>query len=181
MKRTRWKFMLLAIGLIALMAVPKVFADDKKTDGEILGILMAGDKNEIAAAKQAQSKSIRGPVMDFAKMLETDHTNNLSDLESLSAKDNIKPAGGTALRAKGAAMMASLMVKDGIDYENSYLEDMIKDHTEDLDMIDNDLMKDVQNPDLKAQLSKTRDVVSKHLDKAKTLLSNNKAAAAKTP
>jgi putative membrane protein len=177
-----WKMIILAIGLAAVFVVPKAAsADDKKTDGEIIGLMMAADKDEIAAAKQAQSKSIRTPVDDYAKMLEKEHTDDLNKWEALSTNTGIKPpaTAGTALRAKGTAMLAMLTLKNGIDYENGFLDAMIKDHTDDLSLIDNDLMKDVDNPQVKSQLSDTRTHVSAHLDKAKELQRNNNAQANK--
>jgi putative membrane protein len=161
----------IALAVMTNFSSPRVYADDQKTDGEIVGILMASDKNEIAVAQQAEGRNLSPEVMDFAKMLETEHQDDLNTLQTLSQKEGIQPpaTAGMVIRAKGAKNLAMLMPQNGKDYEKSFVNAMVQDHIEDLDLIDKDLMKDVHNPALKAQLADTRSHVAMHLDKAKQL------------
>jgi putative membrane protein len=109
--------------------------------------------------------------MDYAKMIETEHQADLDKYQALSEKAGITPpsTAGAVLRTKGAANLAMLMPRNGPGYDKAFVDAMVTDHSQDLDLIDRDLMKDAQNADLKAQLTETRSHVAMHLDKAREL------------
>ncbi|MBF0485137.1 MAG: DUF4142 domain-containing protein [Candidatus Omnitrophica bacterium] len=167
---TKLSVIVFAVGLISVMIAGTGFCQERRSDGEIMGLMMATDRNEIAAAQQAQSKKISVDVEAYAKMIQSEHTADLNKYMDLAAKLNINVPGttGTVSRAKGVKDRALLMTKNGTDYERGYLADMIKGHMETLDLIDQ-LSKDAQSPDLKAQLSSTKSSVQMHLDKARDL------------
>jgi putative membrane protein len=165
----KFNVVMLVLGLALVGG--KVFADDAKSDSEILGILMAGDRNEIASAQQAQGKDIAPEVMNYAKMIEQEHKADLDKLEALSKKIGVEPTLGAQAtqRVKGLKVLAMLTPVNGKDFEKKYIDAMVQDHTEDLNLIDTDLSKDVKNPELKAQIAETRSHIAMHLDKAKQL------------
>lgn len=142
------------------------------TDAEVLSFVAAVDVNEILAAAQAESKKISQPVMDYAKMLHTEHGDNMAKTLQLGQTINVTPSDTKnvdALKKKGAAELATLVPLDGKDFETAYLDAMIKGHTEVLAMIDNQLLKTAKNDALKAHLTETRGHVAMHLDQAKKL------------
>lgn len=150
--------------------------DDKAgTDAEALAWVMAVDNNEINAAQEAQKKKISQPVMDYAKMLEKEHSDNLQKTRDLSQSMNETPAETQAvedLKAKGNDMLSSLSPKDGMDFEKNYIDAMVKGHTEALSMLDNQLIPNAKSQDLKNHLTETRQHVAMHLDRAKELQGN---------
>ncbi len=142
------------------------------TDAEVLAFVNAVNVNEILAAAEAQKKKISGPVMDYAKMLHTEHGANMGKTNALALSINVTPSITKAVDAemrKGAGGLATLIPLDGKDFEAGYLDAMIKGHTEVLAMIDNQLMKTAKNDKLKAHLTETRGHVAMHLEQAKKL------------
>jgi putative membrane protein len=142
------------------------------TDAEVLSFVIAVDVNEILAASEAEKKKISQPVMDYAKMLHTEHGANMAKTMQLGKSINITPSDTKAvdaLKKKGAGELATLIPLDGKDFEASYLDAMIKGHTEVIAMIDNQLMKTAKNDALRAHLTETREHVAMHLDLAKKL------------
>jgi putative membrane protein len=142
------------------------------TDAEVLSFVNAVNVNEILAASVAKKKKINGPVMDYAKMLHTEHGANMAKTMKLGQTINVTPSDTKAvndLYMKGAGELATLVPMDGKEFESAYVDAMIKGHTEVLEMIDNQLMKIVKNDMLKAHLSETRGHVAMHLEQAKKL------------
>ena len=142
------------------------------TDAEVLAFVNAVNVNEILAASEAQKKKIGQPVMDYAKMLHTEHGANMAKTAQLGQSINVTPSITKAVDAvmkKGAGELATLIPMDGKDFETAYIDAMIKGHTEVLDMIDNQLMKIAKNDMLKAHLTETRGHVAMHLEQAKKL------------
>ncbi len=146
------------------------------TDAEVLAFVNAVNVNEILAASVAEKKKISGPVMDYAKMLHTEHGANMAKTMQLGMSINVVPSitkPVDAVTKKGAGELATLVSMDGKDFETAYLDAMIKGHTEVLAMIDNQLLKTAKNDALKSHLTETRGHVAMHLDKAKKLKDNH--------
>ncbi len=147
------------------------------SDGEVLGFLAAVNDNEIVAALEAGKKKLNPQVADYAKMLHKEHGKNLDDTLKLGQKINVTPMETAAvdkLRVKGAGELAALAPLDGEKFASAYIETMIKGHMEVLGMIDNQLLKNAENADLKKHLTETRGHVANHLEAAKKLQSGMK-------
>ncbi len=87
------------------------------------------------------------------------HKNGIRD--STKAVDDLK--------AKGASDLAMLAPLNGKDFEEAYVDAMVKNHTEVLAMIDNQLLKDAENEQLRKNLVATREEIASHLEQAKKL------------
>jgi len=155
----------------AMRSVPNT----EGTDAEVLAFVNAVNVNEILAASGAQKKKISGPVMDYAKMLHTEHGANMAKTAKLGQSINVTPSitkAVDALMQKGAGELATLIPLDGKDFETAYIDAMIKGHTEVLEMIDGQLLKTAKNDALKAHLTETRGHVAMHLEEAKKIKGN---------
>jgi len=142
------------------------------TDAEVLAFVNAINVNEILAAAAAQKKKLSGPVMDYAKMLHSEHGANMAKTAQLGLSIKVTPSITPAVDAvmkKGAGELATLIPMDGKDFETEYLNAMIKGHTEVLSMIDSKLLTTAKNDALKAHLTETRGHVAMHLEQAKKL------------
>lgn len=142
-------------------------ANQTADDSLALGLLGAVNEHEIAAAKQAESKGVSAPVMEFAKMMETQHGENQAKTESLGTlaeTDEVK-----AMKDKGAEELADLGQKSGKDYEKAYVDAMVKGHAEALSLIDTRLLTLASSEPVKSHMTQTRDHVAAHLEAAKKL------------
>ena len=141
-------------------------------DSLALGLLGTVNDNEIKAAQQAMSKKVSGPVMDYARMMEKEHTDNLVATRALGPlADN---ADVQAMKEKGARELADLGKKNGKDYETAYVDAMVKDHTEALALIDDRLLALSSAGPVRDHLTKTRGHVAMHLEAAQKLQAGNK-------
>ena len=63
----------------------------------------------------------------------------------------------------------ALKGKKGADFDRAYVDDEVKAHQQVLDTIDNQLLPNAQNPELKQLITSVRPVIAQHLDHAKQL------------
>lgn len=141
-------------------------------DSVALSTLSAVNKHEIAAAELAQSKTVDSATMDYAKMLQKDHTANLEKVESISQLTKTPIAQSEdvkALEQKTAAERDALAKLDGMAFQNAYLDAMIKGHADVLSKIDTKLLPGASDAAVQQHLRATRESVSRHHDKAKEL------------
>lgn len=141
-------------------------------DALALGLLSSVNKHEIAAAKQAESKKVSAPVMEYAKMMDTQHSENETKTEALGTLANTDEV--QAKKAKGEQELAELDKKSGKDYETAYVAAMVKGHTEALALIDARLIPLASSEPVKQHLAETREHVAMHLEAAKKLQSDAK-------
>ncbi|HYM85400.1 MAG TPA: DUF4142 domain-containing protein [Pseudoxanthomonas sp.] len=138
-------------------------------DALALGLLSAVDDHEIQAAQQAIAKPVTGAVLEYARMMEKQHTDNLVETKTIG------PVGDSpevqAMKDKGASELAELGKKSGKEYETAYVEAMVKDHTEALALIDGRMLSLASAGAVRDHVSKARDHVAKHLEEAQKLQS----------
>ncbi|HEY5971734.1 MAG TPA: DUF4142 domain-containing protein [Pseudoxanthomonas sp.] len=136
-------------------------------DSLALGLLGALDEHEIAAAQQAQSKQVSGPVLQYARMMEKDHGDNLAKTKALGTLASTPEV--QAMQEKAKSDLAELGMKSGKEYETAYVEAMVKGHTDALALIDGRLQSLASTGPVKDHLIATRDRVAMHLEEARKL------------
>jgi putative membrane protein len=137
------------------------------SQSDALGMLMAANEHEVAAADQAIAKKVTGDVLAFANMMKTDHGKNLAETGALGGTK--EGARITELRSKGDAELAALDAKSGTEYEQAYIDAMVKGHSDVLAMLDGTLIPAATDAAVKAHFDATRTAVAKHLEEAKKL------------
>lgn len=118
------------------------------------------------ASKNATDKSVK----DFGAMMAKDHSKANDELKSIATSKNI------ALPATvGQDMtddMNDLMKKTGKDFDKDYMNAMVKDHKDDIDMFQK-AADDSKDSDMKAFASKTLPTLQKHLNDAEAIVKSH--------
>ena len=167
----------LAFAFSLLLIAPLSFANADETkanqDPEIVAALVVLNNNEISAADLALSKSANKDVKKYAKFMKKAHSKNLTETMDIAKKQNITPVDdqkATDLKTHGQQEASDLNKLTTTDFDKAYMNDMVMDHQAALTMLD-ECIKEVSNPQLKAQLKATRTHVQRHLDAAKKVQS----------
>jgi putative membrane protein len=164
------KIALFLLGLFISILGPQM-AMAQTNDGETLGIVSVIDQNEIQAAQEADKKKINSDVRDYAQMLLKAHTDHLDEVTKLAQKQSVSITSDSAiindLRTKGAQDLTTLNPLDGEGFAKSYIELMIKGHTEALKILDERINS--SSGDVKSFLQETRMDIADHLKKAQDL------------
>jgi len=149
-----------------------MLATPVQSSADILGVVVTLNKNEIAAAREAKRKAVNPAVKRYANMLYTQHTKNLQKTINLSRKLGVTPATNNLtmmLQNKGQQEMATLASLNGRDFDRAYINDMVTDHTEALQLLDQILLKRSLGLLLTKHLKSTRDHIAMHLHKAERI------------
>jgi len=132
-----------------------------------LGLLSAVNEHEIAAARQAKEKKVGGAVLEFANLMEKEHSANQSQTLALGTPSD--SAEVKAMKDQGRAELDALGAKSGDDYRKAYVAAMIKGHQDALNLIDTKLLPAATGDAVKAHLRETREHVAMHLEQARKL------------
>lgn len=144
------------------------------TDGNIVAIFVAANDADIKNGQQAKSKSKSTQVKSFADRMIQDHSAAKKEAQDLAGRLNINAEDNDASRqlmSDTDAMRDSLGKMSGLAYDKNYIDDEVAIHEKVLGTLDNTLIPNAQNPDLKTLLTHARDIVQSHLEHAKSLQS----------
>lgn len=136
-------------------------------DSLALGLLGAINEHEIAAAKQAIGKSVSGDVLEYAQLMQKQHSENLAKTKTLGPLSDGPEI--QAQKSKGAKELSTLGATPALAYAKAYIDAMVKGHAEALDTIDRKLLPAATSPTVKQHLNETRGHVAMHLETAKAI------------
>jgi len=138
------------------------------SDAQIAAITDAANTAEIAQAKVAQVKSKDSGVKTFAAMMITHHGEAKQKQAKLKLKTE-ESGLSTAMHADADATLNALNADTGKDFDKTYIEAQIKGHQKVLDTINEKLLPNVKDANLKAYLEEIKPKVEAHLKQAKVL------------
>lgn len=118
------------------------------------------------AAKNATDKSVK----DFGSMLAKDHAKANKELKSLASSKNIAlPA---SIGDDKTDKMNDLMKKQGKDFDKAYMNMMVDDHKNDIDMYQK-VADDSKDAAMKDFAAKTLPTLKKHLNEAEAIVKSH--------
>jgi putative membrane protein len=139
------------------------------SDGEIAAVVQAADHGEIDQAREALRKAKSDRVKEFARHMITDHSAAERKLASVDAKASITPkesAASAQLKSGGEETLESLRSSSNEDFDKAYMDAQVRQHTEVLALLDDELIPHAQNTDLLKALREVRAKVAGHLKMA---------------
>jgi putative membrane protein len=155
-------------------------AAEGPTDPQIAAIVVAANQVDIDAAKVAKSKAKSADVKEFANTMIRDHEASNKQAKALVKKLKVKPEESEtskSLKAGGKENVAKLKKLKGAEFDKAYVEHEVAYHEKVLDAVNNTLIPNAQNPELKSLLEKTAPVLQAHLEHAKKLQGEHHASA----
>jgi putative membrane protein len=140
------------------------------SDEDIAAIIETINKSEVDAGKLARSKAQSGDVKSFAAMMVSDHSTALQQETSLASKEHLMPNTSNStcqsLTTDAQQEADSLQQKSGQDFDRAYIDAMVQGHQKALGMLDDTLIPNAKDAQLKAHLVAVRAHVEMHLRKA---------------
>ena len=134
-----------------------------------VGFAWAANSGEIEVAKLAETKATNADVKAFAKMLVTDHTKMLKDVNALASKNGLTPD-TTMDDVKDLMGHSRDELKDltekakGADWDKDFIDKMVDDHQKVLDKLQ-DAAKNTTDSTMTKALTEASGKVQEHLTK----------------
>ncbi len=158
--------MMLITGLISNSATAQ---NEALTDPEIASVAVVANQIDINAAKIAKEKSKDPSIIKFANTMITDHQSVINQAVALVKKLGVTPkdnAVSKKLNSDAAATKKMLMAKSGKDFNKAYIDNEVSYHKAVIDEVQNALIPQSKNAELKALLEKVLPILKTHLEHA---------------
>lgn len=153
------------------------------SQAEALALLNAVNDHEVKSAQMAKSKNVTGPVLEYANMMQAEHTANMTQTTALLDTHGGVPTDSDKLagqKAKAEAKRAQLDGLQGDAFAKGYIDAMVTDHAEALGMLDS-MLPAATDDAVRAHLTTTRQHVQQHHDRAREIQSQLGGAAGASP
>jgi putative membrane protein len=138
------------------------------SDAEKAFIIKAaqGGMAEVALGSLAAQQGTDPGVKSFGTRMTNDHGKANDELKTLATNKGLTLP--TDLDAEHKAKHDELSKKSGKDFDQAYMDDMVKDHEKDVAEFEKESTA-ARDPDLKAWVSKTLPTLQDHLKQAKEI------------
>jgi putative membrane protein len=144
-------------------------------DGEILQVVLTANTGEIEQGELASETAQDAAVVTFAETMVTDHTAALDDGEALATDANIEPtesALSASLEAESDAIIATLESTPEEGFDLAYMQAQVMVHQKVLDLLNDELIPQAEDPDLSTYLEDVKAHVEEHLESAQGIVSD---------
>jgi len=159
-----------AIGLLSAASVATWAGEAGPTDPQIAAIVVTANQVDIDAGKLAQTQASAKDVKDFAQRMITDHSSVNKSAPELVTRLTVTPEPNDpskSLQKGGDDNLAALKKLTGAAFDKAYIDHEVVYHQAVLDAVDQTLIPNAKNAELKALLVKTRPAFVAHLAHAK--------------
>ncbi|HEV8244293.1 MAG TPA: DUF4142 domain-containing protein [Polyangiaceae bacterium] len=142
------------------------------SDPQIAAISDVANNAEVEQAKIARRKSSDPRVRNFADMMIAHHGKAKQDQALVELRFDLTPAPSATSRQLGtdaANTLTLLRDADATDFDRVYIDSQVDAHQKVLDTLDQDLIPNVRNEELKTLLQGIRPTVAMHLRRAREI------------
>ena len=165
------KTILLTFGLSVFFALG-VLSAQSINDAQIASIVVTANQVDIDAGNLAAARSSSDAVKKFAQSMVADHTGVNKAAVDLATRLKVTPQDNPtsqSLKTDGEKHAARLKALSGTAFDKAYLDREVAYHQQVLDAVDQVLIPNAANAELKALLVKVRPAFVAHLAHAKHL------------
>jgi len=146
-------------------ATPAALQTDQETT-DFLVQAANGGMAEVETGKLAQTKATHADVKRFASMMVMDHTDANGKVKAFAAARNVTlPATVSEEKKDNATKLAE---KTGKDFDKDYMDMMVKDHKETIDLFEKGYDKS-KDAEVKTFINNTLPKLKQHLDSAQAI------------
>lgn len=144
----------------------------KLTDPEIASIAVTADQIDIDYSAIAKEKSKNKDVLEFAATMAKDHGSVNAKAIALAKKLGVTPQDNPttqSLLAQAATTKEMLNSKSGSDFDKAYVDNEVAYHKAAIGVVENSLIPDGTNPELKSLLESALPIFKGHLEHAEMI------------
>lgn len=148
------------------------------TDPQIAAIAVAANTHDIENAELALEKSENEEIRELAERMVTDHTAVNEQATELVTRLGVTPEENETSRElirSGEEVRQRLSGLEGAEFDRAYIEHELAYHQQVLDALDQLLIPNAQNSELRSLLEQVRGAVAAHLEHAQQVQSTLEA------
>lgn len=144
------------------------------TDPEIASVAVTANQIDVSYGKIALKKSKNADIRKFAQTMITDHSGVITQAVALAKKLDVVPKTNSVtkqLLAGAVTTEKKLNAQKGTNFDKAYIDNEVAYHESVISAVNNLLIPETQNKELKALLVKVAPVLKEHLAHAKMVQS----------
>lgn len=134
---------------------------------------LEGSMAEVQMGQLAAQKGSSDDVKQFGQKMVNDHTQLGNQMKQAAQQMNVQPPKG--LSKKDKAEVAKLQALSGAQFDNAYIEAMMKDHKKDLSDFQQEAQS-TQNPALKQLAQQDAQIIDQHLQQIQQIAKSHNTA-----
>lgn len=141
----------------------------KLTDPEIASVAVTANQIDINYAKLAKEKSKNADILKFAATMMTDHQSVIDQAVALVKKLGVTPKDNDLskkLNTGAETTLKMLRSKSGSAFDRAYIDNEVTYHKAVIETVQNTLIPQSQNAELKELLTKVLPILKTHLEHA---------------
>lgn len=141
-------------------------APQKLTDPEIASVAVTANQIDIDYAKIALEKSNNSEVKKFATTMSKDHQSVIDQAVALVTKLGVTPADNSttqSLVSGSNETKSMLQSKSGAEFDKAYVDNEVAYHKAAIELVQNTLVADATNAELKSLLESVLPLFKEHL------------------
>lgn len=142
-------------------------------DKEFVRKALEGGTAEVQLGQLAQQKSQSDDVKQFGQKMVEDHTTLGNQIKPIAQQMGVKEPKGPSKKDK--QLMAKLEALSGPQFDEAYIQAMVKDHKQDLKEFKNEAQS-AQDPNVKQAAQQGTGVISQHLQLIEQIAQNHNVA-----
>jgi putative membrane protein len=152
------------------------------TENEILAVAAAANNGEIQMGELGRQKAQSSEVKQFAAMMVQHHRESMNKGKKLLGEERQLEDNRVSkeIRDHSNQSMATLRNESGKEFDRNFMNAQVRSHQKVLEVIDNRLMPNAEDPKVKSHLSSMRKNVAMHLAKAEDIQKKLDPETAKT-
>ncbi|MBX5438189.1 MAG: DUF4142 domain-containing protein [Thermoflavifilum sp.] len=142
------------------------------SDPEIASVAVTANQVDIAYARIALQKSHDPDIRNFAQTMQRDHQSVIKQATALVQKLHVTPkdnAVSQSLRTQEAKTSKALKAKTGKAFDQAYIQNEVSYHEAVINTVENVLIPEAQNGELKGLLQQVLPVLKEHLQHAQAI------------
>jgi putative membrane protein len=142
------------------------------TDPEIASVAVTADQIDIDYAAIAKQKSKNTKVLEFAATMAKDHQSVNDQAVALATKLSVTPKDNAITQSllSGATTTKEMLnSKSGAEFDKAYIDNEVAYHKAAIDVVENTLIPNATNAELKSLLQSALPVFKQHLAHAEMI------------
>ena len=152
--------------VIILILIFAVMPTPKLTDPEIASVAVVANQIDINYAKIAKEKSKNADILKFADTMVKDHQSVIDQATALVTKLKITPKDNSLtkkLNSDAEVTKKMLHAKSAKEFNKAYIDNEVTTHKAVINTVQNVLIPQTQNAELKTLLGKVLPILKTHL------------------
>ena len=161
----------IVLGIVAMLNVVPAHAQtgNKLNDAEIASVAVVANQNDIDFAKIAKQKSKNEQVLQFAATMARDHQAVIDQAVALVTKLKVTPqdnAVSKSMKSDAAKTEQQLRSESGKAFDKAYIDNEVAYHKAVISAVENTLIPQATNAELKGLLQNVVPTLKAHLEHA---------------